>query len=219
MQLRPETLYHIYNRGNNQQRIFLQEKNYGFFMSKAWRELNEQLDFLAYCLMPNHFHFLVYTKPSFELAKFSSGMRTLLSSYTRAIQKQQGFTGSLFQQNTKYKELNDDEYALTCFHYIHQNPLKARLVSRIEDWPHHSFDEYTRVLSPQASPPPVLPPLEVVAGLKGGICNTDLAKEILNIPLTADHFYRESYAVINEPSLMETDGPATTWSGGRANER
>jgi REP element-mobilizing transposase RayT len=182
MQLRPETLYHIYNRGNNQQPIFLQEKNYYFFMSKALKELNNQLDFLAYCLMPNHFHFLVYTKPEFETVKFSDGMRTLLSSYTRAVQKQEHFKGSLFQQNTKYKELVDDTYSHACFHYIHRNPLKARLVSRIEDWPHHSFNEYM--------------------GRVKGFCNTELAKEILTIPADPDHFYKESYSVIDEQSIL-----------------
>jgi putative transposase len=110
-------------------------------------------------------------------------MRTLLSSYTRAVQKQESFTGSLFQQNTKNKELVDDSYAHTCFHYIHQNPLKAKLVARIEDWSHHSFNEYMGTLN--------------------GFCNTGLAKEILTIPTQPDQFYKESYNVIDELSILE----------------
>jgi hypothetical protein len=133
--------------------------------------------------MPNHFHFLIYTKPEFEPSKFSNGMRTLLSSYTRAIQKQEGFIGSLFQQNTKYKELVDDSYAHTCFHYIHQNPLKAKLVSKIEDWPYHSFNEYM--------------------GSGKGLCNIELAKEMLTIPTQSDQFYKESYDVIKDQSILE----------------
>ena len=183
MQLSSETIYHIYNRGNNQQRIFFQERNYSFFLSKAVRELNSQLDFLAYCLMPNHFHFLVYTKPEFEPIKFSNGMRTLLSSYTRAVQKQESLMGSLFQQNTKYKELTDNTYSHTCFHYIHQNPLKAKLVSRMEDWRHHSFNEYM--------------------GTAEGFCNTGLAKKILTIPTQPDLFYREAYDVIDDRLVLE----------------
>jgi putative transposase len=183
MQLQPETLYHIYNRGNNQRPVFLQERNYNFFIQKAFNELSSHLNFLAYCLMPNHFHFLVYTKGEFEAMKFSNGMRTLLSSYTRAIQKQEHFTGSLFQQNTKYKEVLDNSYAHTCFHYIHQNPLKAKLVLRIEDWPHDSFNEYM--------------------GTVKGFCNTELAREILTIPTQPDRFYKESYDVINEQAILE----------------
>jgi len=115
MKLQPDSLYHIYNRGNNKQRIFLEEKNYSFFLRKAHNELTGQLDFLTYCLMPNHFHFLVYTISEFDSLKFTNAIRTLLSSYTRAIQKQEKFTGSLFQQNSKAKELTTNEYAASCF--------------------------------------------------------------------------------------------------------
>ncbi|MFZ5973408.1 MAG: transposase [Bacteroidota bacterium] len=94
---------------------------------------SDQVEFIAFCLMPNHFHFLISTRNSFDQAKFSGNLRVLLSSYTRAIQKQEGFTGSLFQQNTKAKELTTNEYARAFFHYIHQNPIRARLVNRIED--------------------------------------------------------------------------------------
>jgi putative transposase len=183
MQLHPDTIYHIYNRGNNQQQIFFQERNYNFFMAKASNELSGELDFLAYCLMPNHFHFLVNTKPTFDPLKFSNAMRTMLSSYTRAIQKQEGLTGSLFQQNTKYKELDNDSYAHTCFHYIHQNALKAKLVSKMEDWPHHSFNEYFHN--------------------KSAYCNIELARAILTIPIGKDHFYIESYGVINDELTQE----------------
>ena len=99
MKLSPGTLYHLYNRGNNKQVIFFQERNYDFFKQKALRELGSQVDILAYCLMPNHFHFLISTKTTFDPKKFSDSLRTLLSSYTRAILKQEGITGSLFQQN------------------------------------------------------------------------------------------------------------------------
>lgn len=176
MQISSNTLYHVYNRGNNKQPIFFSERNYAFFINKAFNELKSELDFLAYCLMPNHFHFLVYTKPAFNPPKFTNGIRTLLSSYTRAIQKQEKLTGSLFQQNTKYKELTSNEYALACFHYIHQNPLRARLVNKIEDWPPQSFKEYN-------SETP-------------GFCNKELARELIPIPTEKQNFYKESYLVI-----------------------
>jgi putative transposase len=174
MKLLPENLYHIYNRGNNQQRIFLEGKNYDFFLRKAHNEFADQLDFLTYCLMPNHF--LVYTKPEFNSLKFTNALRTLLSSYTRALQKQEKFTGSLFQQNSKAKELTTNEYAASCFHYIHQNPFRARLTKKIEDWPYHSFNQYWK-----DSP---------------GICNVKLGRSILTIAEDADLFYKESYSLI-----------------------
>lgn len=68
----------------------------------------------------------------------------LLSSYTKAINNQIGRTGSLFQQKTKSKLLivDSDEYALTCFHYIHQNPLRAGLIKDLSDWPYSSYLGY-----------------------------------------------------------------------------
>jgi len=53
-------LYHIYNQGNNRQRIFFQQKNYLFFIQKIRSYLLPYADVLAWCLMPNHFHLLVY---------------------------------------------------------------------------------------------------------------------------------------------------------------
>ncbi len=181
MILLPETIYHIYNRGNNKQILYFQERNYDFFLRKVVKELQPHLDFLSYCLMTNHFHLMVCTKHDIDTRKFSGSLRTLLSSYTRAIQKQEHITGSLFQQNSKSHEITDNHYAQTCFHYIHQNPLKAGLVKRIEDWPYHSFNEYWK-------------------GDKG-ICNTKLGKELLTIPNQPDRFYMESYQVLVVPPL------------------
>ena len=92
--------------------------------------------------MPNHFHFLLYTKSDFDQKKFTDAIRTTLSSYTRAIHKQEKMTGSLFQQNSKKKEVLTDVYAEVCFHYIHQNPVMSRLAKKMEDWMHSSFNEY-----------------------------------------------------------------------------
>jgi REP element-mobilizing transposase RayT len=146
-------------------------------------ELGEQLEFLAYCLMPNHFHLLVSTKSNLDSIKVSNALRTLLSSYTRAIQKQENMTGSLFQQNTKAKELINDEYASSCFHYIHQNPYRSQLVDKIENWPYHSFNEYWKNAK--------------------GICNVDLGRSLIHVPPQADYFYKESYRVMPDQFTRE----------------
>ena len=182
MKLAPQTLYHLYNRGNNKQDIFFQERNYDFFKQKAFQELGSQVDILAYCLMPNHFHFLISTKVTLDGTKLSDSLRTLLSSYTRAIQKQERITGSLFQQNSKFKELVSNEYASTCFHYIHQNPLRAGLAVKLEDWPHQSFKEYWEN--------------------RPGICNVALGKQLMTIPTETNQFYNESYKQIPDQIIL-----------------
>ena len=177
MEFAPQTLYHFYNRGNQSQTIFPQKRNYDFFLKKAEKELCPFVDVIAYCLMPNHFHFLIYTHEIFESRELSEGVRILLSSFTRAIQKQEGFTGSLFQQNSKAKELTDFNYATTCLHYIHQNPLKARLVNKLEDWQYSSFFEYWK---------------------ERKFVNVELGRSLLDLSADCNLFYKESYGVIND---------------------
>ncbi len=111
--------------------------------------------------MPNHFHFLLRPtenglkernsfggKPIQELA-YRIGI--LLSSYSQAINKQNKTTGSLFQQKTKAKHLVEIDngsrisYFKQCFHYIHQNPVVARMVKEPSDWQYSSYPDYTHL--------------------------------------------------------------------------
>ena len=156
MHFAPETIYHIYNQGNNRQPIFFQRRNYYFFLDKMRAYLLPHVDLLCYCLMPNHFHFLVQTKPTLEGKALNSSLGILLRTYTRAINRQEERSGSLFRQHTKAKAgaidtivdypilpaQSDLFYARQCFHYIHQNPVKAGLVRQPGDWPFSSAADY-----------------------------------------------------------------------------
>ena len=77
----------------------------------------------------------------------------LLSSYSQAINKQNGTTGSLFQQKTKAKVLSEENngsrisYFEQCFHYIHQNPAVAGIVKEVSEWPYSSYPDYTGLRS------------------------------------------------------------------------
>ena len=118
------------------------------------------------------------TKSENYQQKLSHAIAILLSSYTRAINKQEGRSGSLFRSKTKAKDgwidelitvgskqehrlfRHDNDYAYQCFHYIHQNPVKARLVRRAEDWKYSSARDF--------------------AGLRNGtLCNKEKIQELL----------------------------------------
>jgi putative transposase len=186
-------LYHIYNRGNNKQPIFFNPDNYLYFLKKVRLFLLPCCDMLAYCLMPNHFHFLIHTDnrvmtkkkiATIEKSILSEGIRLLLSSYTQAINKQNKTTGSLFQQNTKARTIvkGSNLYDLLCFHYIHQNPFKANLVNKMEDWEYSSFRDYL--------------------GLRNGtLCNQELAIKLLGI--NKETFYEDSYKLIDENDMKK----------------
>ena len=180
------SLYHIYNRGNNKQQIFFNRDNYLFFLKKVRTHLVENCNLLAYCLMPNHFHFLIQANENTinidknGTTRFSRELRILLSSYTRAINIQEDRVGSLFTQNTKIKRISDDKYGLVCFNYIHQNPYVSNLVSKIEDWEFSSFRDYAKLRN-------------------GNLCNQEIAKSIITMDF--DNFYQQSYQLISEEKL------------------
>ena len=136
----PENIYHVYNRGNNRQQIFFEERNYLFFLNKVKNHLCKYSDILAYCLMPNHFHLLIFVKKENEVNNLNNEIGTILRSYTRAINIQEERTGSLFQQKTQAK--NVGTYGAICINYIHQNPVNAGISDKIELWKYSSFNEY-----------------------------------------------------------------------------
>ncbi|MEO7306407.1 MAG: hypothetical protein ABIR78_12440 [Ferruginibacter sp.] len=163
MHFEKDQVYHVYNRGNNKQTIFFTDANYLFFLQKIKAEWKQYCEILCYCLMPNHFHFMlvpnesgcdkiVLGDKSTYLQNLSKAIGKTLSSYTKAINLQNGTTGNLFQKKTKAKCLTEDnriissftnhDHLLTCFHYIHQNPKEAKLVTHLKDWQYSSYPDY-----------------------------------------------------------------------------
>ncbi len=149
----PGHIYHIYNRGNNRQQIFFRPDNYLTFLNKIKKELLPYCEILTYCLMPNHFHIMVLVKEASVTNEnptnqnLNNGIGILLRSYTRLMQQQEHFTGSLFQQKTKAKDLEDVKgttinYIEQCAHYIHRNPLQSNLVRNLKEWRFSSYPDY-----------------------------------------------------------------------------
>ena len=109
-------IYHIYNQGNNRQKIFFNRENYFFFLGKMKEYIMPYADIMAWCLMPNHFHWMVYVRETdifrsrgatqsrtptiSDNISFNKSIGILLASYTRAINNQENITGSLFREKT-----------------------------------------------------------------------------------------------------------------------
>ena len=185
--------YHIYNRGNNKQQVFFNEENYLLFLKKMHSQLKPYCNILCWCLMPNHFHFIVQANEASikersafggkAIQELSYRIGILLSSYSQAINKQNKTSGSLFQQKTKSKELTTAKnrnkggnYLINAIHYCHQNPWRAGLVKKIEDWPYSSFPDY--------------------CGLRNGtLCNKNMLMELTGYDLK--FFYNDSYNIID----------------------
>jgi putative transposase len=141
MELKTNKYYHLYNRSNNHELLFRNEGNYIYFIEKYRKYISTFIDTLAYCLMPDHFHFsILITSEDIPLIKKNIGL--LLSSYTKAINKSYSRAGSLFQQHTKTKLIEDENRLLAVISYIHQNPLRKNLVNSIEEWEFSSYRDY-----------------------------------------------------------------------------
>jgi putative transposase len=165
MKLEKGFLYHVYNRGNNGERIFYKRSNYRFFIEKIEIHILPYADIMAWCLMPNHFHLMILVNhEALSALTLNQSIGKMLSSYARAVNLQENRTGSLFQQHTKAICLNANiklkrswykafgvttipswnenlDYPKVCFNYIHYNPVNAGLVYSIEDWTWSSYHE------------------------------------------------------------------------------
>jgi putative transposase len=140
--------YHIFNRGTNGESIFREEPNYYFFMQRYAKYIEPVAYTYAYCLLRNHFHFLVRIKTEEEQARGtldpSQQFSNLFNSYAKAFNKTFNRTGSLFEHPFGRIEVDSDAYFLQLIAYIHQNPQKHDFVEDFRDWP---FSSYHALLS------------------------------------------------------------------------
>ncbi|MBH8555525.1 transposase [Nostocaceae cyanobacterium CENA357] len=137
--LQTGNFYHVYNRGNNRQRIFFERENYIYFLKLVKEHLiSKAVDIVAYCLMPNHYHFLVYLRDE----TLSDAMKSLSLAYTKAINKRFNRSGVLFQGRFQSIHVSRTDYLINLCRYIHLNPVQARLVKQPEEWEFSSYLEY-----------------------------------------------------------------------------
>jgi len=144
-----ESYYHIYARGANKQKIFLDEADFTLFLSLRKRYLSRSttktsrgVDFpklydgvnlLAYCLMSNHFHLLIF---QIDEKVMSSLMRRVMSAYSLYFNKKYQRVGHLFESSYRASRITNDTFLLHISRYIHLNPNNWR------SYPYSSLSSY-----------------------------------------------------------------------------
>ena len=129
--------YHVFNRGAGKGPIFINPGNYTYLTHLIKRySLKYHVAIIAYCLMPNHYHFFLRQESDIPLSKF---INVLFIAYVQAINLQQGRKGTLFEGRFHSVCVDRFEYLIHLCRYIHNNPRKAGLVQVLEDWPYSNY--------------------------------------------------------------------------------
>jgi putative transposase len=127
-------IYHVINRANGRLQIFNTAAGYRLF-EKLLLDTKELTDMriLAYCVMPNHWHLVLYPKEDGDLQYF---MHRLTNAHTRQVHVQTKTIGAghLYQGRYKSFLVEDDSHLLSLIKYVERNPVRAKLVEQAEQW-------------------------------------------------------------------------------------
>ena len=139
--------YHVYNRGNNGENIFIEEKNYNYFLEKVKKYILPIADVYAYCLLKNHFHIVLRIKDKIDLPeKFKEKIHlpfsNLFNSYSKSINKAYNRTGSLFQEHLQRNRIEGEEYLKQVILYVHLNPVKHQFSKDFQSYRHSSYRSF-----------------------------------------------------------------------------
>jgi putative transposase len=156
--LLPDCIYHIFTRANGNEKLFLNEENYRFFLGKFKMHILPVADVFAYNLLPNHFHFLIRIKsveqikskflevkknkpfdiekvPEFIMERFGN----LLNSYAKSFNKINKRKGGLFMDTLHRVEIPNDSQLATEIFYVHKNAVHHQYVPSIDEWRWSSY--------------------------------------------------------------------------------
>jgi putative transposase len=139
--------YHIFNRGNNHENVFIQERNYAYFMELWWKHTSQIAETYSYCLLKNHFHITVYIKDKEDISKNlkikepSQYVANFFNAYTRGVNNAISRSGALFETPFKRIPITNENYLMQSIIYIHQNPQKHKFVTDFRDWNFSSYHD------------------------------------------------------------------------------
>ncbi len=198
MLFQENSIFHIYNQGNNRKQVFFTDDHYKDFLFRMRRFLSPHVEFLCYCLMPNHFHFLVYVRQidapfprkrreadgttitiSRSTRTLNKSIAILLRSYSNYLNKIRGTSGSNFRQKTKAKENWIDDFVTIDSPAFFGGGLYAQncfhyIHKNPMDIPTvHSLEDWAYSSY-----------LDYTGDRKGTLCNQELAAELLGFQLS-----------------------------------
>lgn len=133
-------IFHIYNHSVSDEKLFREDSDYILLLRRFKQSMDKtDVSIIAYCLMPDHFHFLI--RQDSDLPIYSL-FNSVFSSYVQNFNKRHKRRGRLFQSHLQHILVDSDQYLIYLCQYIHYNPVKAGLVANAEDWPYSNYLEW-----------------------------------------------------------------------------
>jgi len=148
--------YHVLNRGNGQRPVFHKDGDYAAFLKLLIQASDRvPMRLLSYCLMPNHFHLVLWPKKAGDL---STWMQWLTTSHVRRYHRHYNSSGHVWQGRFKSFPIQSDEHLLTVMRYVERNPVRAKTlpVRKAQNWAWSSLGTPPREVDrPRLDPGPV----------------------------------------------------------------
>lgn len=132
---------HVITQGINKEYIFQKnqyKEEYIKLTEKIFREYDD-FEILAYCIMDNHAHFLIYTE---DIKKLSQAMSRINTSYGIFYNKTEKRVGYVFKNRYYTQEIKDENHLYNAIFYIHNNPVKANIITKMEEYIYSSYNNY-----------------------------------------------------------------------------
>lgn len=132
-----KTCYHVINRGNGQAEVFHKDMDYHSFIEMIGEAVERlPMRVLSWCLMPNHFHLVLWPLEDGDLGRW---MQWLMTSHVRRYHRHYKSSGHIWQGRFKAFVIQENHHYLNVLRYVESNALRAGLVARAEDWPGSSL--------------------------------------------------------------------------------
>ena len=164
--------YHIFNRVSESKKLFYSQADYISYLT-LWQDVDFSTccKLIAYCLMPNHYHYLLQIT---DERLFPRKLSYFFNKYLKSLNTKRNEQGRYFENRFKAKVIEDERYLVGVCCYIHLNPVKANLVLSPRDWP---FSNY----------------LEFIGRRKGVLWDRLFLKEYFQSPSEYEEFIKSEY--------------------------
>ena len=132
--------FHIMVQGINKEKIFKKEKDkkqFLFFMKKYY--CSYKIKIIAYCIMDNHVHLIIYSKDINEISNYMHKVNGVYAIYYNDTNKRIGY---VFRDRYKSQFIYDRDYLFKCIKYVHMNPVKARIVNSESEYKYSSYNDF-----------------------------------------------------------------------------